>query len=159
MCRTWPAQPFGADSPRTLARLVEALEAAALRPPASAGGRARPRDLGRAAAFTIAPAVTIDNDASADATVIEVSGRDRPGLLAALARILAEAELSIQSAHIDNYGERAVDAFYVFPPGQAHRTRSRIPAVRARLLDVLAATETPSPARPIRSKARASAAR
>ena len=35
-----------------------------------------------------APAVTIDNEASADATVIEASGRDRPGLLAALARIL-----------------------------------------------------------------------
>ena len=36
-----------------------------------------------------------------------------PGLLAALARTLADADLSILSAHIDGYGERAVDAFYV----------------------------------------------
>ena len=45
--------------------------------------------------------------------MIEVSGRDRPGLLDHLARAIAEAGLSIHSAHVDNYGERAVDAFYV----------------------------------------------
>ena len=112
MCRTCQARPSARQSPRSLARLVEALEAFALgRPPAA--GAAQARRPCRGAAFTIAPAVTIDNDASADATVIEASGRDRPGLLAALARVLAEAELSIQSAHIDNYGERAGDAFYV----------------------------------------------
>ena len=70
-------------------------------------------ELGRAAAFSISPSVVIDNDASDDSTVIEASGRDRPGLLADLSRALAEAELSIQSAHIDAYGERAVDVFYV----------------------------------------------
>ena len=126
MCRTSPGQPFGSDSPRALARLVEALESRRARRSRRALEPRKAGDLGRAAAFAIAPAVTIDNDASADATVIEVSGRDRPGLLAALARILAEAELSIQSAHIDNYGERAVDAFYVVdPPGQAHRAAAR----------------------------------
>ncbi|HXQ14115.1 MAG TPA: [protein-PII] uridylyltransferase [Caulobacteraceae bacterium] len=150
-------QPFGHESPRTLARLVEALEAAALgRPPELAPRKAA--DLTRTAAFAIAPAVTIDNDASADATVIEVSGRDRPGLLAALARILAEAELSIQSAHIDNYGERAVDAFYVVTRKGKLTEPQRTAAVRARLLEALEDAESAA-ARPRLERARASAAR
>ena len=69
--------------------------------------------LGRAAAFAVAPRVAIDNDASDLATVVEVSGRDRPGLLQGVARTLAAAGLSVQSAHIESFGERAVDAFYV----------------------------------------------
>jgi [protein-PII] uridylyltransferase len=149
--------PLGGQSPRTLARLVEALESAALgRPPALEPRKAA--DLGRTAAFTIAPAVTIDNEASADATVIEVSGRDRPGLLAALARILAEAELSIQSAHIDNYGERAVDAFYVVTRQGKLVDPHRSAAVRARLLEALEDAESAA-ARPRLERARASAAR
>jgi [protein-PII] uridylyltransferase len=55
----------------------------------------------------------IDNETSAAATVVEVSGRDRPGFLSAIARALTLQGLSIQSAHVDCYGERAVDAFYV----------------------------------------------
>ena len=46
-------------------------------------------------------------------TVIEVRGRDRPGLLAHLTRTLFSLSLSISSAHIATYGERAVDVFYV----------------------------------------------
>ena len=45
--------------------------------------------------------------------VIEVSGADRPGLLAELARVVADHGLSIRSAHIAGFGERAVDSFYV----------------------------------------------
>jgi [protein-PII] uridylyltransferase len=150
-------QSFGKDSPRMLARLVEALESAALgRPPELEPSRSG--DLGRAAAFAIAPAVTIDNEASADATVIEVSGRDRPGLLAVLARILAEAELSIQSAHIDNYGERAVDAFYVVTRQGKLTEPQRTAAVRARLLEALEDAENAA-GRPRLERARASAAR
>jgi [protein-PII] uridylyltransferase len=102
--------------------------------------------------------VTVDNDASADATVIEVSGRDRPGLLAALARILAEAELSIQSAHIDNYGERAVDAFYVVTRFGKLTEPRRSAAVRARLLEAVENLEAAAP-KPRLERARASAAR
>jgi [protein-PII] uridylyltransferase len=149
-------EPFGGQHPRLLARLVEALEAAALgRAPAL---EAKKPDLGRAAAFTIAPAVSIDNDASAAATVIEASGRDRPGLLAALARILAEAELSIQSAHVDNYGERAVDAFYVVTRQGKLTEPHRAAAVRARLLEALEDAERAA-GRPRLERARASARR
>ena len=150
-------QPFGRDSSRALPRLVEALEAAALGQPPELEAR-RGAQLGRAAAFAIAPTVAIDNDASPAATVIEVSGRDRPGLLAALARILAEAELSIQSAHIDNYGERAVDAFYVVTREGKLNDAQRSAAVRARLIEALEDAETAA-ARPRVQRARASAAR
>jgi [protein-PII] uridylyltransferase len=105
-------QPYGSTTPRALVRLTEALEAAARGEPPTAEPR-RTGDLGRTAAFSITPTVMLDNDASETSTVIEASGRDRPGLLAALARTLSDAELSILSAHIDGYGERAVDAFYV----------------------------------------------
>jgi len=149
--------PFGRDNPRALARLVQSLEEAALgRGPAI---ELRPAtDLGRTAAFSIAPAVAVDNEASATATVIEVSGRDRPGLLAALARILSEAELSIQSAHIDSHGERAVDAFYVITRSGKLTEPQRAAQVRARLLEALEDIETAMPA-PRLARARASAAR
>jgi [protein-PII] uridylyltransferase len=151
--------PFGAQHPRLLARLVESMEAAALgRPPAV---DAKKPDLGRAAAFTIAPAVAIDNDAATGATVIEVSGRDRPGLLGAIARTLAEAGLSIQSAHIDNYGERAVDAFYCHGPEGGKFTAARaINTLRSQLAQVLDEEPAePAEGRPRLERARASVAR
>jgi [protein-PII] uridylyltransferase len=63
--------------------------------------------------FKVAPRVLIDNRASDSHTVIEVNGRDRPGLLADLAYALTKSNLSISSAHIATYGESAVDVFYV----------------------------------------------
>ncbi len=67
----------------------------------------------RNAAFAIAPTVSFDDDSNANVTIIEVSGRDRSGLLADIVEVMAKARLDIASAHIDCYGERAVDAFYV----------------------------------------------
>ncbi len=150
-------QPFGQDSQRALARLVEAMQNAARGQPTTLEAR-KGTELGRTAAFAIAPAITIDNEASSDATVVEVSGRDRPGLLAALARILAEAELSIQSAHIDNYGERAVDTFYVATRRGKLTEPRRAAAVRARLMEALEDAEAAA-ASPRLQRARASAAR
>ena len=152
-------QPFGDDNPRLLGRLVEAVEGAAR------GERDIPResrpsaDMGRASAFSIASSVAIDNDASQDATVIEASGRDRPGLLEALARTLSESNLSIQSAHVDSYGERAVDAFYVVDAKGGKLTNpDRAAAVRARLMEVLDAADA-RPAQGRLQRARASSAR
>ena len=103
--------PFGRDHPddaqRAARRLAEAARkpGADRRPHAPATVPAAPdRDPARA---------VIDNETSASATVVEVSARDRPGLLASIARALTEQGLSIQSAHVDSFGERAVDAFYV----------------------------------------------
>jgi [protein-PII] uridylyltransferase len=63
--------------------------------------------------FTVEPVVLIDNRASNSHTVIEVNGRDRQGLLYDLSRALFSLNLSISSAHIATFGERAVDVFYV----------------------------------------------
>ena len=104
----------------------------------------------------------VDNDASEAATVVEVSGRDRPGLLEALARTLADAGLSIQSAHIDGYGERAVDAFYVTEPDGAKLTDPKqIAALKAGADRRCWPTPTTTPASPRLKleRARASVAR
>ena len=63
--------------------------------------------------FTVAPRVLVDNKASASHTVIEVNGRDRPGLLFELTRALTGLNLQVSSAKISTYGEKVVDVFYV----------------------------------------------
>jgi [protein-PII] uridylyltransferase len=57
--------------------------------------------------------VLIDNRASASHTLIEVNGRDRPGVLFALTHALTQLNLQIATAKISTYGEKVVDVFYV----------------------------------------------
>ncbi|MFQ5534500.1 MAG: [protein-PII] uridylyltransferase [Sphingomonadales bacterium] len=73
----------------------------------------RPRIPARTRVFKVAPRVLIDNKASDGYTVIEVNGRDRPGLLFDLTRALFKSSVTISSAHIATFGEQAVDVFYV----------------------------------------------
>jgi [protein-PII] uridylyltransferase len=103
----------------------------------------------RAAAFSIAPWVRFDNELAASATVIEVSGRDRPGVLAELARVLADARLQIGSAHIGAYGERVEDVFYVTEESGAKLSDPRrMAGLRARLVNVLKAGDPQAPSDP-----------
>ena len=67
----------------------------------------------RATSIVVEPHVLVDNGASRSHTVIEVSARDRPGLLHDITRTLSACGLSIGSAHISTVGSRAVDVFYV----------------------------------------------
>ncbi|HXC88952.1 MAG TPA: [protein-PII] uridylyltransferase [Stellaceae bacterium] len=67
----------------------------------------------RTQVFTVAPRVLVDNQASTLHTVIEVNGRDRPGLLFELTRELTRLNLQVSSAKISTYGEKVVDVFYV----------------------------------------------
>jgi [protein-PII] uridylyltransferase len=149
---------FGADSPMTLSKLARVLQKAA----DGEGGPQETRsrlDFARAAAFQVPAVVTIDNEASASATVVEVSGRDRPGLLEDLARTLAAGGLQLLSAHIDGYGERAVDAFYVSSAGGEKITDpKRIAQLRSSLSAVLMAEDAAPPKRRL-ERARASAGR
>jgi [protein-PII] uridylyltransferase len=102
----------------------------------------------------------LDNDASETSTVVEASGRDRPGLLAALARTIADAGLQVLSAHIDGYGERAVDAFYVTGPGGEKLEDARKGnALKTALLAVLNAVDEDEGRRSNLQRARASVAR
>ncbi len=152
--------PLGCENPRALRRLADALEAAGRGEPIVVEPR-RGGELSRTAAFSIAPTVVVDNEASNEATVVEASGRDRPGLLQALARTLADNGLSIQSAHIDGYGERAVDAFYVqTAEGGKVADARKVAALKADLLAALEQNEAGAPnTRPGLKRARASVAR
>ncbi|HKS89445.1 MAG TPA: [protein-PII] uridylyltransferase [Stellaceae bacterium] len=67
----------------------------------------------RTRVFTVPPRVLIDNEASRSHTVIEVNGRDRPGLLWEVTRELTRLNLQVSSAKIATYGEKVVDVFYV----------------------------------------------
>jgi [protein-PII] uridylyltransferase len=102
------------DAPHRLARLAVLIEQ-------SLSGRIRleaeigklRREPARLRAVQIPPRVVIDNHASNSHTVIEVNGRDRPGLLHDVTAAISEQGLQIGSAHITTYGVRAVDVFYV----------------------------------------------
>jgi [protein-PII] uridylyltransferase len=92
----------------------------------------------REEAFRVVPRVLVDNSASDTYTVIEVNGRDRPGLLHDLTRALFVAGLTIHSAQIATYGERAVDVFYVKDGFGLKITHAqRIDAVREKMLEAL----------------------
>ena len=67
----------------------------------------------RTEVFAVEPRVLINNRASRTHTVLEVNGRDRPGLLYDVTKALKDLGLVISSAHIATYGERVVDVFYV----------------------------------------------
>ena len=98
---------------------------------------ARPLPRTRAEAFTIEPNVLIDNGASNRYTVVEVNARDRPALLNALAHALFQSKVTIHSAHIATYGERAVDTFYLTDLiGDKITTPTRLKALERRLLEV-----------------------
>jgi [protein-PII] uridylyltransferase len=94
----------------------------------------------RTQAFTVAPRVLVDNRASALHTVIEVNGRDRPGLLFELTRELTRLSLQVSSAKISTYGEKVVDVFYVKNlfghkvehPGKLAEIRTTLEAVLAK---------------------------
>ncbi|MGE5201590.1 MAG: ACT domain-containing protein, partial [Acidobacteriota bacterium] len=93
----------------------------------------------RARVFEVAPRVLIDNRASATHTVIEVNGRDRPGLLFEVTRALTQLNLQIFSAKISTYGEKVVDVFYVKDLfGHKVEHEKKLADIRARLIEVLA---------------------
>jgi [protein-PII] uridylyltransferase len=102
---------------------------------ALAGKRSLPA---RTDVFQVEPRVLIDNNASRTHSVLEVNGRDRPGLLFDLARTLKDLGLVITSAHISTYGERVVDVFYVKDVfGLKITHRAKMQRIQKRLSEVL----------------------
>jgi [protein-PII] uridylyltransferase len=104
------------DAPHRLARLSVLIEQ-------SLSGRLRLKSeiqkaskalLGRRLqVMHVPPRVVIDNRASNTFTVVEVNGRDRPGLLHDVTAAISGEGMQIASAHVTTYGVRAVDVFYV----------------------------------------------
>ena len=109
--------------------------------------RQRP-DLGRTRVFTVQPRVLVDNAASDKFTIIEVNARDRRGLLFTITHALLDFGVTISSARISTYGERAVDVFYVRDLiGHKITSEPRITRLREKLLAALADEPVPAPVR------------
>ena len=145
------------DQPHRLARLYVLVEQAL-------SGRIRLateiRKAGRALlgrrmrAILVPPRVVIDNRASNTYTVLEVNGRDRPGLLHDVTAAISDQGLQIGSAHVTTYGVRAVDVFYVKDVfGLKVENERKLGVLREALLLALASPDeaepapTPTPAR------------
>ena len=136
------------DQPHRLARLYVLIEQAL-------SGRlklaAEIRKIGRALlgrrmrAIHVPPRVVIDNRASNTHTVLEVNGRDRPGLLHDVTAAISEQGLQIASAHVTTYGVRAVDVFYVKDVfGLKVENERKLAQLREALLAALASPEEPA---------------
>ena len=145
-------RPF--DRPDKLARLAVIFENVLT-------GDLKPhRELARPAAFpsrtqvfTVAPRVLVDNKVSASHTVIEVNGRDRPGLLFELTRTLTGLNLQVSSAKISTYGEKVVDVFYVKNLfGHKVEHSAKLAAIRKALKEVLATGNEPAATEPERER-------
>ncbi len=59
------------------------------------------------------PKVTVVDDASELATVLEVRAHDAPGLLWRIGRAIGECGLDVRAARVETLGAEAVDVFYV----------------------------------------------
>ncbi len=114
----------------------------------------------RMRAIHVPPRVVIDNRASNSYTVLEVNGRDRPGLLHDVTAAISEQGLQIGSAHVSTYGVRAVDVFYVKDVfGLKVENERKLGTLRDALLGALSppgeveAPVVPPPGRPKRADA------
>jgi [protein-PII] uridylyltransferase len=130
--------PF--DEPDRLRRLeANIADALANRIPLADRLAARPLAKRRAEVFGGAPEVLIDNKASNRFTVLEVGALDRPALLYGLTYALFQAKVTIHSAHIATYGERATDVFYLTDlTGEKITSATRLKALEKKLLAVAA---------------------
>ncbi|MGJ3647500.1 [protein-PII] uridylyltransferase [Sphingomonas sp. GlSt437] len=134
--------PFGRpfDGPEQLDRIKQTIaDALANRGKLNERLKAKPLPRPRAEAFDIQPAVFIDNGASNRFTVIEVNARDGPALLNRLALALFLSKVTIHSAHVATYGERAVDTFYITDLiGDKIASSQRLKSIERRLLGAAA---------------------
>jgi [protein-PII] uridylyltransferase len=87
--------------------------------------------------------IGFDHRASAEHTIVEVSTRDRPGLLFTLSQALHELGLTIALAKVNTEGERASDVFYVTEADASKLLAGqRTQAVREGLLKALSVATT-----------------
>ena len=89
----------------------------------------------------------MDNHASHTHTIVEVNGRDRPGLLHDVTAAISDEGIQIASAHVTTYGVRAVDVFYVKDIfGLKVENERKLAALRESLLKALASPDEVPPA-------------
>jgi len=97
------------------------------------------------------PKVTMVDDASHTAAVVDVRAHDEPGLLWRIGRALGECGLDVRAARVETLGAEAVDAFYVVdgsgkpPVGEKVRAliRERVLAALTSPIDAPQASRAP----------------
>jgi [protein-PII] uridylyltransferase len=86
------------------------------------------------------PRVTLVDDASRTATVVEIRAHDEPGLLWRMGRALGECGLDVRAARVETLGAEVVDVFYVVDgAGQPVRDLHLRGQIAARVLEALTA--------------------
>ncbi|MBG0821317.1 [protein-PII] uridylyltransferase [Planomonospora sp. ID91781] len=98
----------------------------------------RTRSLRPARVPVAPPRVTLVDDASTTATVVEVRAHDRPGLLWRIGRAFGECGLDVRAARVETLGAEAVDVFYVVDrAGRPLTDRTQRAQVRDQVLSAL----------------------
>ena len=83
-------------------------------------------------------AIVVNNKASENFTLLEVSGPNRPGELYRITRALGADGLAIHSAKISSYGQRYVDVFYLLDGlGGKVESEDRVKRVKDRVMESL----------------------
>lgn len=133
------------DAPHRLARLSALVEQALsgdIRLPQEIRKASKTLLGSRMRAIHVPPRVVVDNRASNTHTVLEVNGRDRPGLLHDVTAAISDQGMQIASAHVTTYGVRAVDVFYVKDVfGLKVENERKLSQLRAALLAALQSPE------------------
>ncbi|ACT60765.1 [protein-PII] uridylyltransferase [Hirschia baltica] len=151
--QTSSGEPFCEGDPERLKFLTTALQAVA-------AGEKPEHELAddnfkasrRQAAFIVEPVVSIDKKASDNAIVLELSGRNRQGLMQEIANVFVNQGLSIQSAHAESYGMLVHDVFYVEAQGEDVLDEALL---TKELLEVLRRGDLEAPRTPARALKRA----
>ena len=100
----------------------------------------------RMRAIHVPPRVVIDNHASNTHTVVEVNGRDRPGLLHDVTAAITDQGMQIASAHVSTYGVRAIDVFYVKDVfGLKIQNERKLETLRQAILEALTGGDQTTP--------------
>lgn len=94
----------------------------------------RPSAFARDVAAVVPVSVEFDNDTSDTLTIIDISARDRVGLLYRITKTLYDLNLDIASAKIVTEGVRVTDAFYI---SDLFRTKITDPERLAKIRDSL----------------------
>lgn len=129
------------DRPDKLARMsvnIKQVLAGEIDLAAALSRRAREYRAKRQEVFAITGQVFVDNNASNEHTVIEITGHDRIGFLYQVTYAMAELGLSIVTAHINTYGVQVADVFYVKDLfGMKITHDAKLKTIRETLLDII----------------------